>query len=168
MLIFSKPKKYKMNIDSAGKALSGVFDACDVRPGVLSFDKALLQNKQNYVANHILSIITAIILLATFISPLFFPHSNFVISSVGNSYAKTLSVTSLEVNESDFSFTFDGPVVDSGSSYMEDSDGHIYYPIEYNRADNTLVLPFEHTSEFNIYIYDINGKCLHLLLSPRE
>lgn len=168
MLIFNKPKKYKMNIDLAGKALSGVYNACDVRPGVLSFTKAVLRNRQNYVADHILTIITAIILVATFLCPLFFPHSSFVVSSVGNRYAKTLSVTSLEVNESYFSFTFDGPVVDSGSSYMEDADGHIYYPVEYNRIDNTLVLPVEHTSEFNIFIYDINGKCLHLLLSPRE
>ncbi len=131
---------------SAKMALSGVFSACDMEPGSIPFDKAVLNNRQNFLSDHIYIIVTSVILIFTFLCPLFFPHSNYVVSSVGNRYAKTLSVTSLQVTDDSLIFTFDGPVVDTGSSYMEDLDGNRFEPVSYNRIDNSIVLPCTYVS----------------------
>lgn len=71
------------------------------------------------------------------------------------------------MNEDSFQITFGGQALDINASYMEGADGHIVYAKEYDRFTNTIVFPYT-PMEYNIYVYDMSGKGIHLLLTPHD
>lgn len=74
--MFFKQKKYQMNIEQADATLQKVFAACKQSPNTTSFDKLLLRRQLNTKLLDNLLIATAIILLLTFLSPLFIASVN--------------------------------------------------------------------------------------------
>jgi len=164
MFYLQKKLKYNMDIKTADKMLQNVFSACDTTPNRVSFDKIVLRSRQNLFSDNLLIILACVIFALTFLTPLFFPHSNAFVS-VDSSKGRELTVNSSEMTESTFSISFDGAPLDSGSSYMLGDDNTMVLPMEYDRETNTIVFPYV-PMEYNIYVYDVNGKCIHLLLSP--
>lgn len=65
-----KRKKYHMNKEQADATLQKVFAACEQSPNTTSFDKLLLHRQLNTRLLDNMLILTAIILLLTFLSPL--------------------------------------------------------------------------------------------------
>ena len=76
--MFFRQKKYHMNIEQADATLQKVFAACKQSPNTTSFDKLLLRRQLNTRFLDNLLILTAIILLLTFLSPLIFASVNAV------------------------------------------------------------------------------------------
>lgn len=74
--MFFRQKKYQMNIEQADATLQKVFAACKQSPNTTSFDKLLLRRQLNTKLLDNLLIATAIILLLTFLSPLFIATVN--------------------------------------------------------------------------------------------
>lgn len=74
--MFFRQKKYQMNIEQADATLQKVFAACKQSPNTTSFDKLLLRRQLNTKLLDNLLILTAIILLLTFLSPLFIASVN--------------------------------------------------------------------------------------------
>jgi hypothetical protein len=71
------------------------------------------------------------------------------------------------MKEDSFNITFEGNRIDISSSYMEGTDGSVIYASSYDDSTNTVTFPYD-KKEYNIYVYDVNGKCIHLLLTPRK
>lgn len=167
-MLIRRKKKYSMSIDSAGETLSNVFAACDIKPNWVPFDEIVLRQRQNNISDNLFITIATVLFIITFLIPIFLPHSSVEVSVNPGGPGRALSVREFEITESTFSFSFDGAIVNSGACYMETSEGSIIEPLSYDRSTNTLVLPYSFTDEYNVFIYDINGRCLHLLLRPRD
>ena len=76
--MFFRQKKYQMNIEQADATLQKVFATCKQSPNTTSFDKLLLRRQLNTRFLDNLLILTAIILLLTFLAPLFIASVNAV------------------------------------------------------------------------------------------
>lgn len=166
--MFGIKKKDKFNMDSkaAGQALENIFAACDTAPNKIPFDKILLQSRQNLITDNLYIVLSVVLFLMTFVAPIFFPHGS-AFMSVDSAAGRPLTVVEHVMTDSSFSITFAGAPLDSGSSYMLGADNSVVYCQDYNRSSNTIVFPY-YAQEYNIYVYDINGRCIHLLLSPHK
>ena len=65
-----KNKKYQMDMDTANAALQNILAACDQAPNTIPFDKIVLRQKANTKPYNRLIVLTAVLLLLTFLSPL--------------------------------------------------------------------------------------------------
>lgn len=162
----SKQNKYNIDVATAGKMLENVFAACDTTPNNVPIDKLILRSKQNLFTDNLYIIIASVLFVITFCVPLFFPPGSFFVS-VDSAQGRPLSVVEHTMEASTFSISFDGALIDVSSSYMIGADESVILASEYDRNTNTIVFPYE-PQEYNIYVYDINGRCIHLLLSPHK
>ncbi|MBR6309111.1 MAG: hypothetical protein IKR39_10950 [Lachnospiraceae bacterium] len=161
-----KKKTYSIDINTAGKMLENVFAKAETSPNTVPFDKIVLRSKQNLFTDNLFIVLSSLIFVVTLLMPLFFPHSKMMVS-VDAASSRPLTVKEHHMTESTFSITFDGLPVDVVNSYMVDDDDETVSIVEYDSATNTVVFPYD-KKEYNIYVYDTNGKCIHLLLSPRK
>ena len=161
-----KKKTYSMDIDMAGKMLENVFAAAGTAPNKVPFDKIVLRNRQNLFTDNLFIVLSSMIFVITLLLPLFFPHSK-VLMSVDAASGRPLTVKEHHMEEASFSITFDGLPVDAKLSYMVDDNDDTVAPVSYDRETNTVVFPYDN-KEYNIYVFDENGKSIHLLLSPKK
>ena len=161
-----KKKTYSIDIDTAGKMLENVFAAAGSSPNKVPFEKIVTRNKQNLFTDNLFIVLSSVIFVITLILPVFFPHSK-VLMSVDAASARPLTVKEHHMEESSFSITFDGLPVDVEMSYMVDDNDDIVPVASYDKKTNTVVFPYDN-KEYNIYVFDSNGKSIHLLLSPRK
>lgn len=159
-------KKYSMDLHAADNTLQNVFAACNQKPNKVPFDKIVSRSRQNLFSDNLFILLSIVLLLVTFFLPLCFPYGDFLMSA-SPSVNRSLSVEKHSLTTKDFTISFSGSVVDAGATYMEDEAGNKYLPLQYTRSNNTLIFPF-YGGECNLYVYDIDGKCLHLLLCPRK
>ncbi|MCR5278724.1 MAG: hypothetical protein K6E19_04705 [Lachnospiraceae bacterium] len=163
MLIFCKRKKYNVDVKTADRILQNVFSESHVEPNTISFETIVKKNRISLVSDNIYVVLAIVLFLVTLIIPLFLPRSN-VRLSVESSVDRELSVVTHSLDNNLFTITLNGPKVDFAASYIVDSEGHEHVPVSFDQKNNTLVFPVE-AGDYNIFIYDINGNCLHLLLS---
>ena len=163
MLKFKKPKKYGVDIKTADQILQNVFAEAKVEPNNISFEKIIQRSRLNLISDNIYILVTAILFVAVLLCPLFMPKGS-VFMSVDHRSERDLAIVSHSVVDGNFTITLDGPMVDTASTYVVDPEGTEFPAISYDSATNTLVLPFG-SGDYNIYIYDVNGRLLHLLLS---
>lgn len=166
MRFFRKKRKVDIDIKTADEMLQNIFAACDMTPNRVPFDKIVLRSKLNLVADNLLIVIAALLFAVSFIVPLFFPHSRAFLSLSGDS-ARELTLADHGMTEDSFWISFGGSPLDFNECYMEGEDGHVVYAEKYDRFNNTIEFPYTRM-EYNIYIYDVNGKRMHLLLSPHD
>ena len=164
--MFGKKKaKYDIDLKTADQMLQNIFAACDTTPNRVPFDKIVLRSKQNLIAENLLIIISSILFLISFVAPLFFPHADAFLSVASPS--RQIELVDHQMNEDSFQITFGGQALDIKASYMEGEDGHIVYAEKYDRFSNTIVFPYI-PIEYNIYVYDMSCKGIHLLLTPHD
>ena len=166
MFGFKKSKRYQMDIKTADQMLQNVFAACDTTPNKVPFDKIVLRNKTDVRSERLLIIFTALLFILTLVTPLFLPKGSAFVS-VDSTMGRPLTVVSHEMQDSAFLITFEGNNLDLSSCYMEASDGTVVYAVSYDEETNTVTFPYD-KKEYNIYVYDVSGKCIHLLLTPRK
>ena len=163
MFWFKKRKKYNVDIKTADKILQNVFAESHVEPNTISFETLVKKNRISLISDNIYLIVSIVLFLFTLIGPLFLPRSN-VFLSVESSKDRQLAVVSHSVKAGSFTIRLDGPKVDVSATYIVDSDGNEHIPKAYDPVSNTLVFPCD-SGDYNIFIYDVDGRCLHLLLS---
>lgn len=159
-------KNYEIDVQTADQMLQNVFAACDREPNSTPFDKIVLRSKQDFRSDNSFIIATLLFLLLTFIAPLFFPPSR-IFLSVDSAYGRPLTIEEHSLSNDTFTISLKGASIDLANTYMEGESGTVLYPMSYDRESNTIVFPYE-GEEYNIYIFDTYGKCLHLLLAPRH
>ncbi len=164
--MFNKNKKYEIDVKTADQMLQNVFAACNTEPNRIPFDKIVLKSKQNFKSDNSFMVATILLIIVTFVAPLLFPPSK-VFLSVAPSRERPLVIEEHSLTEETFNISLKGATIDLQNTYMVGDSGEVLNPISYERESNALVFPFKN-EEYNIYITDINGKTLHLLLSPRK
>ena len=158
-----KPKKYGVDIKTADQILQNVFAEAKVEPNNISFENIIKRSRLNVISDNIYILVTAILFVAVLLCPLFMPKGS-VFMSVDHRSQRELAIVSHSVVDGNFTIRLEGPMVDSAATYVVDPEGNELSVISYDSATNTLVLPFG-SGDYNIYIYDVNGRLLHLLLS---
>lgn len=164
--MFDKKEKSGMDLQTADEILQNVFKACNAEPNKVSIEKIEEKTKIDYKTDNILIIIVSVLLFVSIMLPLFFKSAQFFVS-VDSGSSRSLSITGHDMTTESLKITFDGPSVDIASTYIELESGEKLVPVNYDRSDNTVTFP-SLDQEANIYIYDVNGKCLHLLISPHN
>lgn len=164
--MFRRKKTYNIDVNTAGKMLENVFAACDTEPNTIDFETIYNRGKISFVRDNICIIAACVLFLVTFFLPLFFPPSN-IFMSADAKYGHPLSVNAHSMTEDSFSISFEGEALDITKCVMVGDDGTSFSPKEYYREDNRVVFPYV-PQQYNIYVYDINGRCIHLLLSPKN
>lgn len=155
----------KTDYNSQEKMLSDIFKALDKAPGKTSIKAAKKASRKRFFKDNFLIIVTAAAIVITLILPFLFPKSTAVVSV--DSMDRKLSVASSEMTGDSFKISFSGAKIDADSSYMLDNDDNYVYPSEYDKLTNTIVFPYD-SEEYNIFIYDIYGRSIHLLLTPMK
>ncbi len=163
MISFKRKKKYSVDIKTADQILQNVLAESKMQPNTVSFENIIKKNKINLVSDNIYLIVAIAIFLFTLIGPLLIPRGS-LFMSVEASRDRQLSIISHQMDHDTFTITLKGPKVDVENTYIVDIAGNVSEPISYDPYTNTLVFPFT-SGECNIFISDIDGKCLHLLLS---
>lgn len=164
--MFEKKDKKDIDVQTANKILQNIFEAVDADPVDVSVDKIESKAKSSYRSDTRLIIVLVIAILVTILIPLFFKSSSMFLSVDPNSQ-RPLTISEHILTEDAFTLTFVGPAVDVSATYAEFDDGERVSPTNYIKSDNKLMFP-SFNKEANIYIYDVNGKCLHLLFTPRN
>lgn len=161
-------KKNKNNIDekTANEILRNVFEMCDAPATDVSVNNISSPGREAYKSDSRFIAVISLVIAVVIIIPLFFKSSSMLLS-VDSASQRPLSISETELTEEYFALSFVGAYIDLDSTYAECEDGSIVAPIGYNKTENKILFPY-FDSETNLYIYDINGKCLHLLFSPRK
>lgn len=165
--MFRKEKKYTLDVNTAGKMLDNVLSACDAPKCNIQFDKLVLRNKLNLFSENLLIIVATVLFIVSVVAPLFFPHSPIFISGDAKDYGHTISVDDHKLTLESFTISFDCSPLSISECKMVGNDGTEVYASDYDRESNTIVFPYV-PQEYNIYIRDIDGCSIHLLLSPKK
>ena len=153
----------KEDLASQEKMLSEIFKELNKAPGKSSIKEIKKEARKRFFKDNFLIMITAVAMVVTLVLPFLFPHSHSVVSV--DSMERKLSIASSEMTEDSFKISFSGAEIDTDSSYMLGDDNSCISPSYYNEETNTIEFPYDF-KEYNIYIYDIYGRSIHLLLTP--
>ncbi len=163
---FSKKKKYSIDNQMANEMLQNVFAACDREPNTIPFDKLILRRKISTRAYTIGMFLTSLILAITFFLPLAFPPTKATVTSLGGKEER-LKIISHRVEQDLFYLELEDMDISLTDSYMITFDGDVYPAESFDSNTGTLVFPYLN-QEVNIYIYDIQGNVLQILLTPKQ
>ena len=165
-MFFRKKQKYQMDIADANAALHNILTACKQPPSSLPVDKILLRQKARVQQYHILILITALILLITFATPLcaipFLLSGNTTHTQQGSG----ITLLSDELTDGILTLTFEGEGILFAESYLQLPDGTTEPPTSYDEASNTICFTY-HNTDINIYIPVENASVYQLLISPK-
>lgn len=165
-MLFRKNKKYQMDMDAANAALQNILAACDKAPNTIPFDKLVLRQKANTKVYNTLLIITAIILLITFLSPLtIVPIATYTEKLLAPEPA---TLVNDYVQDNILYLEFSGDNILYEDCYMETSAGEQFSPSSYDSGQGLICFPFDSSQEVNIYIPVKDNATLHFLLTPEE
>ena len=166
MLFFHKKKKsYEMDIAQASDMLKNVFAACDQKPNETPLDILMLRQKANTRFFSIGRGICILFMLLLFIVPFVFPHSNAVVTVTSES--EELRLVSDYADGDVLILTLGGDDIDYASCYMSTRLEDHLLPLAYNEADRTITFPYV-GEEANLFLFNKEGKELHLVIVPKE
>ena len=161
-MLFDK-KKHHMDLKQADATLQNVFKACHIPPNTTSFDRLALRRRLNTRIYNRLLIITALLLLFTFILPLAVSPAAPFFKRGGASevvlVSDTLSGDVLKLMLSGSGILYD-------EAYQETASGITEPALSYNEKTGVISFSYYGT-ETNIYIPLENAPTFHLWLSPR-
>lgn len=152
-----------MNVDSADRTLRNVLEVCGKDTEVESLSSIRHHFKLKLLADNLWLIITFLCWIITLIIPVFLPHASSSLST-HSSLQTSLKVEWHRLDNDEFYISFSGGQVNPTRSYMEDDDGNIVRQSAYDSKANMISFPYD-GKDYNIYIYDELGGCIHLLLA---
>ncbi|MCH5270249.1 MAG: hypothetical protein J1E83_05815 [Lachnospiraceae bacterium] len=163
-MIFHKKKRYQMNVAQADATLQKVFAACKQSPNTTSFDKILLRRQLNTKLMDNMLVLTAIILLLTFLSPLGIASVNAVFP--GKESPSQVTLLSDNMTDGVLCLTLSGSGILYGDAYQETETGIVEKAISYDKNAGTICFTYYGTVT-NIYIPLENAPVFHLVLAPQ-
>lgn len=167
MKLFKRHKQvYTMDMSKANETLQNVFVACKQEPNTIPFDKIVLKNKAQTRAFTIGRSICLLFIVFLFIIPFLFPHAPFSLKI--RETQSRMRVVSHYMDDKQLYITISGGEIDFASCDAYDLEGNpAYLPTDANAKGNTISFPYTGKA-MDIYIYDMNGNCLHLFLEPNK
>lgn len=149
-------------MEQANATLQNVFAACNQTPNTIPFDKLVLRGKLNTRVYNRMIILTALVLLITFLAPLAVAP----VSSLFRKQPEKVELLSDSLENGVICLTLSGDGIRYAEAYQETADGIIEAPLSYDRDAGTIYFTYYET-ETNIYIPVENAPTFHLLLSPK-
>lgn len=164
-MFFRKNKKYEMDMDAANAALRNIFAACDQAPNTIPFDKLILRQKVNIAVYNRLLLLTGLVLILTFLSPLAIVPAANMMEQIFVPQPVTLIDDYVKDNLLYLQLTGDNVIYKD--AYFETPEGQKQYAVSYDIREQIICFPFLQNTELNIYIPIEGDDTLHLLLSPK-
>lgn len=163
--MFHRKKQYTMSKSEATATLQNVLNACD-KPASNNMDEILSKTFQISGGYKIRIIVTAVLLFITIISPLLFSPK--LSKSNYNSKKADVKIENYEVVDSDLYIDLAGPFLVVANAYAVNPDGEQFTPVEDNIWKDQIHFDNYDDTEWNIYLNDVNGNTIHLLLTPTD
>lgn len=155
--------QYKMNTEDAAKTLQNILNS-QSRPGQSIADSSVIDASLSLKGYKRRIIATACALALTIALPLFFSPI-FTQGSHVSSDKADISIANFTVEDGKLFIDLTGPFIDMGSIYAVDSSGNTLKPSSFDIMREQVY--FEYTGdEWNIFVNDINGNTVHMLLTP--
>ena len=162
-MFFHKKNRYELDMTTANNALQNILSSCNQPVNTIPFDKLVLRKKVNAASYNRLIVVTAVIFVLTFLSPLVIvPLSEFNEKMFAPAPAE-LTLDYVENNVLSLKFTGDNILHDE--AFMETMSGEIIEPLSVDTSKGVINFPFL-SEEANIYVPVKNGETLHLLFTP--
>ncbi len=159
-------RKYTMDGAVADKTLKNVFQACNLKVTERSLqDLKKTQNKE-HASMIVLMIVALAACIVIFLVPFYLYSSPANVTQVGNN-STTLVVESHHEDKGIFYLTLSGGEVDYSGIRLVKEDGTENNILSYDAASSTIAFTYIE-EDINIYIPQVNGATLHLLLSPKK
>lgn len=146
----------------ASETLRNVFEACD-QPVSTRIDEIIGNSSTISSAYPTLIIVTVISLIITLLLPILLSPS--ISGKKYNGNKATASIQDYSVENGQLYIDLDGQFLNITKAYAINPSGETIYPREYNIWKEQLFFDYDET-EWNIYLEDINGNTVHMLLSP--
>lgn len=150
------------DMPDADRTLQNIFEACNVKPNTVSFKELVSHARENTVKYIICMMITAAALIFTFFIPLLFKPS-----ASSRPLETDIAVESSSLENGNFTLHLTGSMIDYTSIYAIDEENEKVYPTSYDVRSGEVDFRYNNES-WNIYIPDLNGSQLHLLLTPKD
>lgn len=155
---------YTMDLKQADAMLKNVFAACEQKPNETPLDLIMLRQRAHTTFFRIGRFVTLHFIIFLFIVPFLFPLSNLWTSVKDNSTG--LNIVRHYEKDDCLILCLDSVDIDYDSCYMTTRSTPRILPLEFRREQKQLLFPYP-TEECNIYIYNNEGKELHLLITPK-
>ncbi len=156
-------KKYVMDKEAASATLASVLDECEKQANT-PIDEMLttrIDAAKGY-AKYANMVIAA--LAFTLLTPLLFVFTS---AKKGVAAEADISVSEYYVQGDMLYIDLDGSFIDYTSLYAVSASGATVYPAEYNSGNGLVSFIYDKT-EWNIYVSDLNGTQVHMLLTPPQ
>lgn len=165
-MFYHKNKKYQMDMDTANAALQNILAACDKAPNTIPFDKIVLRQKANTKPYNRLIVLTAVLLLLTFLSPLVIVP---IATRLEPYFApEPVKLINDYIEDDILYLQFSGDDICYDQAYIEFPDGERTSSIPVDTDKGWIGFPYNGTEEINIYIPLENGSHVHYLLTPKH
>lgn len=164
-MLFHKDKKYQMDMNTANVALQNILAACDKAPNTIPFDKLILRQEANTRPYNRMILITSVILLLTFLSPLTVVP---IATRLDLIFApEPVRLVNDYLEEQILYLQFTGDDICFANAYIEYSDGRQISPSLIDTEQQLIGFLYDGTQEINIYIPLEDGTNVHYLLTPQ-
>lgn len=162
-MFLKKKNQYHMDTLRADTTLQSVFAACDKTPPTASVDMLSRRLRNHYRLYNFL-VLTAVLLLITFLMPLVItPVTTYI---YGEYKPRKATLLADSVTDGVLQLTLSGDGILYEEAYQETVDGIMEPALSFSRETGTICFPY-HATDTNIYIPVKNAPALHLLLSPK-
>ena len=155
-----KRRAPEKDMPDADRTLQKVFEACSMKPNTLPIEELIQHSRENTVRFAVCMWISIVMLTITFFMPLIFKPLT------SHHVENDITVSSSEMRDGKFVLHLSGFMIDYTSIYAIDEDGEKIQPISFNGKTGEVDFHYNNES-WNIYISDLNGSQLHLLLTPK-
>ncbi len=160
--MFRKKKPIELDIELADATLQNIFEACDLPPNTIPFDKIVLRQKINTVYFQACILFCIRLLIITLLAPL-----PFILINHHNQKQPTSNTISIEKDylKDDIIYFKLSVAVDPTASYLTASDGSTLEPVSYDSLTKTIAFPYLDT-EASIYLKTPDDVSAVVLVTP--
>jgi hypothetical protein len=155
------PQPVSVDMPDADKTLQNILKSCNMAPNTLPVEELVSRARENTSKYLLCMFISIGMLIATFFLPLVFKPA----AMSASSQQLDITVDSSKMDGGDFVLNISGFMIDYTSIYAMNEEGTRIYPVSYDVSTGRVVFRYDGES-WNIFIPDLNGNQLHLLLTP--
>lgn len=163
--MFNRSKKYSMSKTESNQTLQNVFDACNVAPNSVPFDKIMFKSMTDTKSITFLKRIAVVFLVIVIASPLFFKRDK-SFTVVNQLPGRQVVVTDHQLYENAFSMTLLGNGILYDDITSMKANGAIVFPSSVDPANGVVVFPYD-GSALSISIPTSDGNTLNAIVAEK-
>ena len=162
--MFQKKKSIQLDIELADATLQSIFEACDLSPNSIPFDKIVLRQKVETIYFNTCILFCIPFLLVTLLAPIPF----LLINHHNQKQAASNSIRiEKDYLDEDIIYFKLSVAVDPNACHLILSDGSFIEPMSYDNLTKTIAFPYPDT-EASIYMETPNDVSAVVLVTPYQ